>query len=164
VSPSEAITIQHATALHTCGILECLRSAFEPYRSDYTPAAYEDTVLPPESLSRRLQEMTVLVAITHSGSVVGTLAYKLEEYGDAHLRGMAVRRECQGSGIAEKLLAHAQAEIVEGNCSRITLNTTEPLVRAMSFYERHGFRRTGRICDFFGMPLIEYAKELRKKE
>jgi hypothetical protein len=30
----------------------------------------------------------------------------------------------------------------------------------MRFYERNGYRRTGKVGDFFGMPRIEYAKEL----
>jgi hypothetical protein len=30
----------------------------------------------------------------------------------------------------------------------------------MRFYERHGYRRSGRVQDFFGMPLIEYAKDI----
>jgi hypothetical protein len=28
----------------------------------------------------------------------------------------------------------------------------------MRFYEKNGYRRTGKITDFFGMLLIEYAK------
>jgi hypothetical protein len=39
------------------------------------------------------------------------------------------------------------------------LDTTEPLIQATRFYERNVFLRTGKISDFFGMPLIEYAKE-----
>ncbi len=30
----------------------------------------------------------------------------------------------------------------------------------MRFYEKHGYRRSGRITDFFGMALHEYGKEL----
>jgi hypothetical protein len=30
----------------------------------------------------------------------------------------------------------------------------------MCFYEKNGFRRTGKVTDFFGMPLIEYTKHL----
>jgi hypothetical protein len=32
------------------GILDCLSAAFDPYRAQYTPAAYEDTVLTRETL------------------------------------------------------------------------------------------------------------------
>jgi hypothetical protein len=42
----------------------------------------------------------------------------------------------------------------------VSLDTTEPLERATQFYEAQGFRRTGRVSDFFGMPLHEYAKAL----
>ena len=44
--------------------------------------------------------------------------------------------------------------------ARVSLDTTEPLRRAVRFYERHGFRPSGRVSDFFGMPLFEYVKEL----
>jgi ribosomal protein S18 acetylase RimI-like enzyme len=58
-------------------------------------------------------------------------------------------------------LNHAEAELRRQHCTRITLDTTEPLQRAMSFYEKFGFRRSGKISNFFGMPLFEYQKSLR---
>ena len=33
-------------------------------------------------------------------------------------------------------------------------------VAAMKFYENNGYRKSGQITDFFGMPLVEYVKEL----
>jgi hypothetical protein len=42
----------------------------------------------------------------------------------------------------------------------VTLNTTEPLSAAMKFYEKHGYQRSGRVSDFFGMRLIGYAKQI----
>jgi len=42
----------------------------------------------------------------------------------------------------------------------VTLDTTRPLERAIRFYERCGYRATGVVRDFFGMPLFEYAKDL----
>ena len=35
-----------------------------------------------------------------------------------------------------------------------------PLQRAIRFYERNGYRPSGRVADFFGMPLFEYVKPL----
>jgi ribosomal protein S18 acetylase RimI-like enzyme len=58
------------------------------------------------------------------------------------------------------LLQHAEAELARRGCARITLDTTEPLRRAMVFYEKHGYRRSDVTRDFFGMPLLEYVKEL----
>jgi len=33
------------------------------------------------------------------------------------------------------------------------------LRRASSFYEKNGFRKSGRVIDFFGMPLSEHFLE-----
>jgi GNAT superfamily N-acetyltransferase len=80
--------------------------------------------------------------------------------GEGHLRGMAVLPGWQGTGVADRLLAEIEAHLKRQGCTRITLDTTEPLERAMRFYERHGYSRSGRISDFFGMRLLEYHKYL----
>jgi ribosomal protein S18 acetylase RimI-like enzyme len=140
-------------------ILNCLASAFAPYRNSYTPAAFMDTVLDPELVQDRLREMCVFVAVSKEGVVVGTLALKAS--GDeGHLRGTAVLPHWQGRGVAAALLDAAEAVIRNQRCKRVTLNTTKPLARAMRFYERHGFSRAGRVSDFFGMPLHEWVKFL----
>ena len=59
------------------------------------------------------------------------------------------------------MLRAAEAELRDNKCARITLDTSEPLQRAMCFYEKNGYRRSGRITDFFGMPLFEYIKMLQ---
>ncbi len=156
----QAVTIRQATISDADGILDCLRAAFEPFRNAYTYAAYKDTVLTEASLRSRLLAMTVLVALDRAGKVIGTIAYKVSSDGEGHLRGMAILPECQGHGIADQLLQRAEEELTKEHCSRISLDTTEPLERAMRFYERHGYRRSGRTQDFFGMPLIEYMKPL----
>jgi GNAT superfamily N-acetyltransferase len=71
---------------------------------------------------------------------------------------MAVLLAWQGQGIAAMLLTAAESELRKRRCARITLDTTEPLARAMRFYEKYGYRRSGRVTDFFGMPLVEYVK------
>jgi N-acetylglutamate synthase-like GNAT family acetyltransferase len=158
-SPDE-ITIHRATLEHADGILECLRSAFAPYEHNYTKVAFEDTVLTRETLPRRLDEMTVFVALDRSGRVIGTIACNVIGQTEGHLRGMAVQPEFQTLGVADQLLERAEAELATQNCSRITLDTTEPLQRAIRYYEQRGYRRSGKIGDFFGMLLIEYVKVL----
>jgi RimJ/RimL family protein N-acetyltransferase len=157
---SERFSIRNATADDCRGILECLASAFAPFRESYTPDAFLDTVLTPDTVKKRLQEMVVLVALLDTGGVVGTIGCKVVHEFEGHLRGMAVRPEWQGSGVAAELLARAEEELRNAGCSAITLDTTEPLKRAMWFYEKHGFRATGRVGKFFGMPLLEYRKEI----
>ncbi len=104
--------------------------------------------------------MSVFVAVTADNQMVGTIACAVVHAGEGHLRGMAVLPGWHGRGIAEKLLQSAEAELAARGCSRVTLDTTEPLQRAMRFYEKHGYIASGRTTDFFGMTLHEYVKEL----
>jgi GNAT superfamily N-acetyltransferase len=73
---------------------------------------------------------------------------------------MAVLPEWCGKGVAAKLLATIESWLRSRGCRQITLDTTLPLEPAMKFYEKHGYRRSGNVTDFFGMPLIEYIKHL----
>src|SRR5215471_12507203 len=150
-----AVEIRAAGVEDTKAIQTCMAAAFEPYRAEYSPGAYADTVLNDEGLLHRLQQMHVLVAAI-DGKIVGTITGTPK----AHLRGMAVLPEWRGSGVAAKLLAAIETRLHAQGCQRITLNTTVPLDRARKFYEKHGYQRSGKVSDFFGMPLIEYVKEL----
>src|SRR2546428_10290065 len=156
----KSFAIRNAPYEDGSAILDCLRSAFAPYRESYTPDAFLDTVLTPETLRHRLSEMSVLVATGPSGEVVGTIACKVLEGGEGHLRGMAVHPEWQGSGVSTCLLERAEDELRKAGCGTVTLDTTEPLNRAIRFYEKNVFQRTGKIGLFFGMPLFEYSKSL----
>ena len=158
--PSQMTSIRRATSEDAAQILACLRTAFEDYRQQYTTDAFVDTVLTPETLQERLVAMIVFVAINDLGEVVGTIACNLVSAEEGHLRGMAVLPSLRGSGIAGQLLSHAEEGLRSRKCTCITLDTTEPLQRAMRFYEKHGYRRSGKISDFFGMPLVEYQKVL----
>jgi ribosomal protein S18 acetylase RimI-like enzyme len=139
-------------------ILKCLAAAFEPYRAEYSPAAFADTVLDDEAVHSRLLQMHVLVA-TASGDVVGTVSGVCHG-GEGHLRGMAVLPEWRRRGVAAKLLATIESDLSARGCKRITLDTTLPLQAAMKFYEKNGYRRSANVADFFGMPLLEYVKQL----
>jgi putative acetyltransferase len=154
------ITIRHAASADAQAILDCLQIAFEPYRTSYTPEAFTDTVLTLETLRHRLSSMFVFVAVTEAGDIVGTIACAVLNANEGHLRGMAVLPDWQGRGIAERLLQTAESELATPKCARVTLDTTQPLLRAMRFYEKHGYRPSGRITNFFGMPLHEYVKDL----
>ncbi|HZP23060.1 MAG TPA: GNAT family N-acetyltransferase [Terriglobales bacterium] len=155
--------IRNATGEDAPTILKCLATAFEPYRTRYTPGAWLDTVLNAETIQERLAWMQVLVAVSAEG-VVGTIACASVTEDEGHLRGMAVLPAWQGQGVAEALLLAAEAELLRRGCARITLDTTEPLERAMRFYEKHGYRRSGKVIDFFAMPLHEFVKQLSMRD
>ena len=77
-----------------------------------------------------------------------------------HLRGMAVLPDWRGSGLAAALMSAVEEALRRKACRRMTLNSVAPLERAIAFYERRGFGRTGRVTDLFGMPLVEFAMPL----
>ena len=158
---SDHFEIRQARAADTSGILECLAEAFEPYRTSYTSAAFLDTVLTAETLAERTKSMTIYVALDQRGEVAGTVACGLVDREEGHLRGMAVASAWQRAGVATRLLATAEAELRAKGCRRITLDTTAPLQPAMKFYEKNGYRRSGKVQDFFGMPLFEYVKAIQ---
>jgi ribosomal protein S18 acetylase RimI-like enzyme len=154
------VFIRKATAEDASGILACLSAAFEEHRASYTSGAFADTVLTAETIAKRFQQMTVFVATEKSGEIVGTIACGVVNAEEGHIRGMAVLPALQGTGIAVRLLMQAESYFREGNLKRISLDTTAPLERAIRFYKRFGFSRSGKIQDFFGMPLMEYVKTI----
>jgi GNAT superfamily N-acetyltransferase len=157
---ADAVSIRRATFDDAPGILECLRAAFEPYRDSYTPAAFEDTVLSEATIQSRLVGMSVFVGVSGTGVLVGTIGGNSVGRAEGHIRGMAVHPDWVGTGVAQSLLQAVETELRHAGCTRLSLDTTAPLERAVRFYLRNGFRPTGVIRDFSGMPLFECVKQL----
>jgi ribosomal protein S18 acetylase RimI-like enzyme len=153
------VEIREAQIEEAEAISACLNSAFEPFRSQYTTGAFDDTVPSPGAIRERMVHMKLYVAITSEGEIVGTIASGRQGE-EGHLRGMAIRPPWQGRDIAEQLLRTAEDDLLAAGCKRVTLDTTAALERAIRFYRKNGFVPTGRVTDFFGMPLYEYAKPL----
>ena len=151
-------SVRLATMNDSGGILSCLRAAFERYESSYTRGAYEDTVLTPESLQKRL-DVDFCRHFRSAGNCRNDCLPHVSP-DEGRLRGMAVRPEWQGTGLAAALLHAAETELRKNQCKRITLDTTDPLRRAVRFYEKRGFIKSGRESDLFGMRLHEYVKPL----
>src|SRR5208282_220889 len=108
-----------------------------------------DTVLTADALQHRLATMCVLVAVSESGEIVGTIGghvvdaglsqkkvsrEKVDQEKEGHIRGVAVLPAWQGSGVAAQLLKSIESELRNQGCSVISLDTTEPLLPAMRFY------------------------------
>jgi [ribosomal protein S18]-alanine N-acetyltransferase len=153
-------TVRPALVSDAEEIQACLRRAFGNFLDSYTREAFRDTVPTVEDVRERFHSMSLFVAEDRERKVIGTVAWYLKSSQEGYLRGMAVLPEWQGKGVAQRLLQAAEADIRRHGCSRVALDTTDPLERAIHFYEKQGFRRTGYIEDFFGMPLHEFVKEL----
>ena len=116
-------------------------------------------MLTPQTVYERLKGMSVFLAVTGTGEIVGTIGCQVVSAEEGHLRGMAVLPEWQGHGVAELLLRRAARELRSKGCVRVSLDTIKPLQRAVRFYEKHGFRSSRKASDFFGMPLrVRVAK------
>jgi GNAT superfamily N-acetyltransferase len=162
--PGGRVRLRRATLRDAPGLLACLHAAFAQYQGDYTAAAYEDTTLTQTAVLDRLARMRVVVAVDSVGAVIGTLATERRSRAEGHLRGMAVVPEYQGTGVAAALLRDALRQLTRDGCERVTLDTTRPLERAVRFYEKNGFHRSGGVGDLFGMPLFEFVRPLRSDD
>ena len=154
----DPVQVRRAQVTDAEAIAGCLSAAFTRHRDEYTAGAYADTVLNSDGVRRRLQEMCLFVAVS-DGAIVGTIGCMVNG-SEGHLRGMAVLPHWQGTGVALALLQTAEGELKKNRCDCITLDTTAPLMRAVRFYSRNGYSASGRVADFFGMPLYEYRKLL----
>src|SRR5712675_2436926 len=77
--PSQII-VRIAKIADADAVLGCLHTAFAPYRNQYSPAAFSDTVLSRETVVRRMELMSILVAVAN-GNIVGTVAYQALDKG-----------------------------------------------------------------------------------
>jgi ribosomal protein S18 acetylase RimI-like enzyme len=160
MNPGAPFTIRPATDLDDAAILHCLAAAFVEVQDQYTADAFADTVLTSQTLADRRRQMTVLAAVDPAGNLVGTIGYEVGSTLEGHIRGMAVLPAWRCQGVAQALLERAEEGIRATGARRVSLDTTAPLRRAIAFYERNGYRPTGKVTDFFGMDLFEYAKDL----
>lgn len=79
---------------------------------------------------------TMLVA-ERDGAPVG---WGARENGDGYVSDLWVTPAAQGQGIGARLLATMEAAIVGAGYASATLETRAGAVRAIRFYERHGYR------------------------
>jgi len=142
------------------GIYNVLKTAFEKYKSYYTAEGYADTILSLKGVIKRLKKMNLYVAVLFDLKIVGTIGWSKISNEEAHIRGMAVHPDFQGTGIAKELLKMAERDIKRTRFSYITLDTTKVLKRAQRFYEKNGYRRTEEKNEFFGMELYQFCKKL----
>jgi GNAT superfamily N-acetyltransferase len=82
--------------------------------------------------------------------------------GSIYLWQMFVRPSRHGTGAARALMAAAVAEAGRRDCSGMLLWTPRGARRARAFYEREGWRATGRSHERSpsGLPTVEYSRVL----
>jgi ribosomal-protein-alanine N-acetyltransferase len=71
---------------------------------------------------------------------------------EAELLNLAVREECRRQGEGRALLVELRRRFAESGVSRVFLEVRESNLGAIAFYERMGFRRSGRREGYYLEP------------
>ena len=149
---------RNATYEDCCAILECLRPAFAPYRESYTPEAFLDTVLTPETLAIRGGLPCGEGALRHPPKPCKRWFRRLRRTCPLQPRPTSPIGGGKGSGVSTCLLERAEDELRKAGCGIVTLDTTEPLNRASRFYERNvGFGALGKLDASLGCRYLNTA-------
>ncbi len=159
------ITISTITSTSDAVLLhKILYSAFEPFLPYYTIGAFESTVAAEKVIQQRIESKEYTVYAAHwLDDLAGTVTTKMADNGDLWFMSMAVLPAFSGKGIATALLQQIEAEAKARHCSRIILETYEPLTQAVKLYERGGYQATGKKRDYFGIDIFEMAKQVSLK-
>ena len=108
------------------------------------------------------------IRITYSGrggfwlaikddQVVGTIGLKDMGENIVKLKRMFLVSDLHGRGLGEALLVHALNHAKDHGFTKIILNTNEHMTRAHHFYEKHGFKQTGKSG-----TQLHYEKQLTR--
>jgi len=158
-----SIQLRRAGADDAASIAAVLSESFAEYKSSYTPKAFAATTPTPEEIQKRVEEGPIWVAFSDD-MIVGTVS-SISEGEALYIRSMAVLPSARGQHIGELLLEQIERFASGQGCRRLILSTTPFLTRAISLYQRFGFRRTNDgPHDLFGTPLFTMAKNLKPTE
>jgi ribosomal protein S18 acetylase RimI-like enzyme len=75
--------------------------------------------------------------------LVGSIAIRLLDDGQAQLKRMYLQPEHRGRGLGRTLLSHAIHWARDRGCQAIVLDTSTAMTAAQRLYESAGFSRTG---------------------
>jgi putative acetyltransferase len=158
VPPQPVVRIRKAKPGDAAAIEWLLRESFREYEQDYTPEAFDITTPAKQEIEDRIKHWTVWVAL-RANAIVGTVSAQPD--GQAlHIRSMAVHPHMRGQGIGKLLLTRVEHFARTNRCTRLILDTTPFLKRAIRLYEGFGFGFTGTERKWFGTPLSAMAKPL----
>lgn len=96
-----------------------------------------------------------------SGRIDADAVYLFRQgFSVARLYSLAVRPRSRGRGLARALMHRGEEIAVERGCLSIRLEVAEDNTPARTLYERDGYRRIGRVPDYYedGQAAIRYEK------
>jgi GNAT superfamily N-acetyltransferase len=141
-------------------VARLLLEAFEPFREQYTPEGFADTVPNLDVFRERIAVGKIWLAFI-GDEPVGTVT-ALPEPDRVYIRSMAVTPSAQGRGVGQQLLDTLERDARERGFKKLYLYTTFVLPAAQPLYEKNGFVVTRETPpeEWHDMPGVEMEKEL----
>jgi ribosomal-protein-alanine N-acetyltransferase len=104
-----------------------------------------------------LQDSDYLFLVAEEGTrVVGDILGEIDTWRRpprAHIDSIAVLPEAQDRGIGSLLLHSFTTEVRRRGSTRVTLEVATANEKGLSFFTKHGFRRTRPLPDYYGKGL-----------
>ena len=156
------LTIRPADISEIKNIHNLLLESFMPYKKYYTESAFNATVISTDEITKRIKntEFCVLVAL-FKNKITGTASLHQRNKKSLHINTMAVDPRYQNKGIGLQLLQYISDVAKQKNLQQLSLETSKPLEKAIKFYKKFGFKKTGKIRDYFGIEIFEMIKPLK---
>jgi ribosomal-protein-alanine acetyltransferase len=124
----------------------CRRS---PETAQWSDSGFEQAYLSGQMIL--VAEVAAEIPAEVAARVCGFLVARVTA-GEAELLNMAVGAADRRKGLGSKLLAAAAKEAEALQASRMYLEVRESNEAAISFYERHGFRKSGQRAGYYQNP------------
>lgn len=142
-------------------ISSLILEAFEPFKDEYTPGAFDYVTPAASRVLERYDEGPMWIAELH-GEPIGTVS-GLPEIERYYIRSMAVIPRSQRIGAGQQLLEALERDARERGYARTYLYTTFVLPGATRLYEKNGFSilRETPPEEWFDMGGLEMEKILK---
>ncbi len=102
----------------------------------------------------------VEMALASDGALVGCVHLKKEDDGSCYLGMLTVDPRRQAGGIGKLMMTHSEDVARGWGCRRMRMTVISVRAELISFYERRGYARTGKLEPFpeddprFGLPKV----------
>jgi N-acetylglutamate synthase-like GNAT family acetyltransferase len=156
-----SIKIRKATLNDVQEIHDLLSNSFTPYYQYYTYKAYNETVVPPVTIKKRIKgQKTEILVASYRNKIVGTVSIEIQKDRRLYIRSMAVKHEFQNKGIGGQILEEIDKIALIEHSKIISLECFEPLSKAVSLYKKVGFKLSGKTRNYHGITIFEMIKDL----
>ena len=140
-------------------IYEIINDGAQAYKGIIPADRWSEPYMSREKLRHEIDDGVEFWGYEEHGVLAGVMG--LQHVQDVTLiRHAYVRTSSRQRGIGAALLSHLR----EMTDRPVLIGTWADALWAIRFYEKHGFRTTGQVADFFGMPLFEYRKRIIKHD